>query len=235
MLLNTITDATNVLEALVRGLSLGGNPPSISIPLIDELPVAPNRLTSSNTFIVDSPIFIDALLPFTQQVNLATTALSLIKPNKWSMGEVVETNVFPTFTPYSAIPDVLPKPSVQYVSAIDQEWAYFKTYSQGVNDYLSWFENILIERGSVNSWSTSLNILPLSEPMTRVMGGVEFNTKSINLSESLRNHTLSLQQVKDEADSYFNAVIDMGLVTDEVDKVYDFGLITDTTITNDIG
>ena len=71
--------------------------------------------------------------------------------------------------------------------------------------------------------------------MTRVMGGVEFNTKSINLSESLRNHTLSLQQVKDEADSYFNAVIDMGLVTDEVDKVYDFGLITDTTITNDIG
>ena len=41
--------------------------------------------------------------------------------------------------------------------------------------------------------------------------------------------------MKDEADSYFNAVIDMGLVTDEVDKVYDFGLITDTTITNDIG
>ena len=71
--------------------------------------------------------------------------------------------------------------------------------------------------------------------MTRVMGGVEFNTKSINLSESLRNHTLSLQQVKDEADSYFNAVINMGLVTDGVDKVYDFGLITDTTITNDIG
>jgi hypothetical protein len=71
--------------------------------------------------------------------------------------------------------------------------------------------------------------------MTRVMGGVEFNTKSINLSESLRNHTLSLQQVKDEADSYFNAVINMGLVTEGVDKVYDFGLITDTTITNDIG
>ena len=235
MLLNTITDATNVLEALVLGLSLGGNPPSINIPIIDELPIAPNRLTNSNTFIVDSPVFIDALFPFTQQVNLATTALSLIKPNKWDMGGVVETNVFPTFTPYSATPDVLPKPSVQYVSAIDQEWAYFKTYSQGVNDYLSWFENILIERGSVNSWSTSLNILPLSTPMTRVMGGVEFNTKSINLSESLRNHTLSLQQVKDEADSHFNAVINMGLVTNAVDKVYDFGLITDTTITNDIG
>ena len=235
MLLNTITDATNVLEALVRGLSLGGNPPSVSISLVDELPVAPNRLTNYNTFIVDSPIFIDALLPFIQQVNLATTTLSLIKPNKWDMGGVIETNIFPTFTPYSATPDVLPKPSVQYVSAIDQELAYFKTYSQGVNDYLSWFENILIERGSVNSWSTSLNILPLSNPMTRVMGGAEFNTKSTNLSESLRNHTLSLQQVKDEADSYFNAVIDMGLVTDGVDKVYDFGLITDTTITNDIG
>lgn len=235
MLLNTITDATNVLEALVRGLSLGGNPPSVNIPIIDELPVAPNRLTNYNTFIVDSPVFIDALLPFIQQVNLATTVLSLIKPNKWDMGGVVETNIFPTFTPYSATPDVLPKPSVQYVSAIDQELAYFKTYSQGVNDYLSWFENILTERGSVNSWSTSLNILPLSNPMTRVMGGVEFNTKSINLSESLRNHTLSLQQVKDEADSYFNAETSMGLITDVVNKVYNFGLITDATITNDIG
>ena len=207
----------------------------MSLTHIDELPTAPDRLTTYTTFTTDAPIFIDALTPFIAQVNSNLMEIATYKPNKWNMGEVVETNIFPTFTPYSATPDVLPKPSVQYVSAIDQEWAYFKTYSQGVNDYLSWFENILIERGSVNSWSTSLNILPLSNPMTRVMGGAEFNTKSINLSESLRNHTLSLQQVKDEADSYFNAVIDMGLVTDVVDKVYDFGLITDTTITNDIG
>ena len=207
----------------------------MSLTHVDELPTAPDRLTSNTTFTTDAPIFIDALAPFIAQVNSNLAEIATYKPNKWDMGEVVEANVFPTFTPYSATPDVLPKPSVQYVSAIDQEWAYFKTYSQGVNDYLSWFENILIERGSVNSWSTSLNILPLSEPMTRVMGGVEFNTKSINLSESLRNHTLSLQQVKDEADSHFNAVINMGLVTDEVEKVYDFGLITDTTITNDIG
>ena len=207
----------------------------MSLTHIGELPTAPDRLTNYTTFTTDAPIFIDALTPFVAQVNSNLAEIATYKPNKWNMGGVVETNVFPTFTPYSVTPDVLPKPSVQYVSAIDQEWAYFKTYSQGVNDYLSWFENILIERGSVNSWSTSLNILPLSEPMTRVMGGVEFNTKSINLSESLRNHTLSLQQVKDEADSYFNAVIDMGLVTDVVDKVYDFGLITDTTITNDIG
>ena len=207
----------------------------MSLTHIDELPTAPDRLTTYTTFTTDTPIFIDALTPFIAQVNSNLMEIATYKPNKWDMGGVVETNIFPTFTPYSATPDVLPKPSVQYVSAIDQEWAYFKTYSQGVNDYLSWFENILIERGSVNSWSTSLNILPLSNPMTRVMGGAEFNTKSINLSESLRNHTLSLQQVKDEADSYFNAVIDMGLVTDVVDKVYDFGLITDTTITNDIG
>ena len=207
----------------------------MSLTHIDELPTAPDRLTSYTTFTTDAPIFIDALAPFIAQVNSNLMEIATYKPNKWDMGGVVETNIFPTFTTYSATPDALPKPSVQYVSAIDQELAYFKTYSQGVNDYLSWFENILIERGSVNSWSTSLNILPLSEPMTRVMGGAEFNMKSINLSESLRNHTLSLQQVKDEADSYFSAVIDMGLVTDEVDKVYDFGLITDTTITNDIG
>lgn len=207
----------------------------MSLTHVDELPTAPDRLTGYTTFTTDAPIFIDALAPFIAQVNSNLAEIATYKPNKWDMGGVVETNIFPTFTPYSATPDVLPKPSVQYVSAIDQEWAYFKTYSQGVNDYLSWFENILTERGSVNSWSTSLNILPLSNPMTRVMGGAEFNTKSINLSESLRNHTLSLQQVKDEADSHFNAVIDMGLVTEGVDKVYDFGLITDTTITNDIG
>ena len=204
----------------------------MSLTHIDELPTAPDRLTNYTTFTTDAPIFIDALTPFIAQVNSNLVEISTYKPNKWNMGGVIETNIFPTFTPYSATPDVLPKPSVQYVSAIDQEWAYFKTYSQGVNDYLSWFENILIERGSVNSWSTSLNILPLSGPMTRVMGGVEFNTKSINLSESLRNHTLSLQQVKDEADSYFNAVINMGYITDTSTTIIDCGVITDTVISN---
>ena len=204
----------------------------MSLTHIDELPTAPDRLTNYTTFTTDAPIFIDALAPFIAQVNSNLAEIATYKPNKWDMGGVVETNIFPTFTTYSATPDVLPKPSVQYVSAIDQEWAYFKTYSQGVNDYLSWFENILIERGSVNSWSTSLNILPLSEPMTRVMDVGEFNTKSVNLSESLRNHTLSLQQVKDEADGYFNAVINMGYITDASTTTIDCGVITDTVISN---
>ena len=204
----------------------------MSLTHIDELPTAPDRLTNYTTFTTDAPIFIDALTPFIAQVNSNLMEISTYKPNKWNMGWVVETNIFPTFTPYSTTPDALPKPSVQYVSAIDQEWAYFKTYSQGVNNYLSWFENILIERGSVNSWSTSLNILPLSSPMTRVMGGAEFNTKTINLSESLRNHTLSLQQVKDEADGHFNAVIDMGYITDASTTTIDCGVITDTLISN---
>ena len=69
----------------------------------NELPTPPNRLTNYNTFIVDSPVFIDALLPFTQQVNSASTTLSLNKPNIWNMGDIVETNIFPTFTPYTVI------------------------------------------------------------------------------------------------------------------------------------
>ena len=132
----------------------------MSLTHIDELPTAPDRLYTYTTFTTDAPIFIDALTPFIAQVNSNLAEIATYKPNKWDMGEVVEANIFPTFTPYSATPDVLPKPSVQYVSAIDREWAYFKTYSQDVNDYLSWFENILIERGSVDSWSTSFNILP---------------------------------------------------------------------------
>ena len=204
----------------------------MSLTHIDELPTAPNRLTKYTTFNTDAPIFIDALTPFITQLNTNLNTVSDLKPNRWNMGNIIDTNSFPPMIVYTSNPEASPKPSVQYVSAIDQEWAYFKTYSQGVNDYLSWFENILIERGSVNSWSTSLNILPLSNPMTRVMGGVEFNTKSINLSKSLRNHTLSLQQVKDEADGYFNAVINMGLVTDTAITTIDCGEITDTTITN---
>ena len=204
----------------------------MSLTHIDELPTAPNRLTKYTTFNTDAPIFIDALTPFITQLNTNLNTVSDLKPNRWNMGNIIDTNSFPPMIVYTSNPEASPKPSVQYVSAIDQEWAYFKTYSQGVNDYLSWFENILIERGSVNSWSTSLNILPLSNPMTRVMGGVEFNTKSINLSESLRNHTLSLQQVKDEADGHFNAVIDMGYITDASTTTIDCGEITDTTITN---
>ena len=204
----------------------------MSLTHIDELPTSPDRLANYTTFTTDAPIFIDALAPFIAQVNSNLVKISTYKPNKWNMGGVVETNIFPTFTTYSATPDALPKPSVQYVSAIDQEWAYFKTYSQDVNNYLSWFENILIERGSVNSWSTSLNILPLSNPMTRVMGGVEFNRKATALSQSMRDHTKSVHQNKQQMDNWFNTTMDMGYITDAVTTTIDCGNITDTTISN---
>ena len=233
MLLNTITDATNILEALVRGLSLGGNPPSIDIPLVDELPVAPNRLTNYNTFIVDSPVFIDALLPFTQQVNLATTTLSLNKPNRWAMGDIVETNIFPTFTSYTGNPDSQVKPSVYYVSAIDSEYGYFKNYSAKVNTVLGWFDKIQTERGSVGVWNLPLiDIKPLSSPMTRNMGETEFNSKSTALSKSMRDHAASILQVKQQMDSWFNTTVDMGDITDAVTTTIDCGIITDTVISN---
>lgn len=233
MLLNTIIDATNVLEALVRGLSLGGNPPSVNIPLVDELPVAPNRLTNYNTFIVDSPVFIDALLPFTQQVNLATTTLSLNKPNRWNMGDIVETNLFPTFTKYTGNPDSQVKPSVQYVSAIDSEYEYFKNYSVKVDDVLHWFDNIQTERGGVDVWNLpTIDIKPISSPMTRNMGETEFNSKSVALSKSMRDHTQSLLDVKLQVDGWFNATMDMGYITDPVTNVFDMGDIADTVISN---
>lgn len=206
----------------------------MSLTHIDELPTSPNRLTNYTTFTTDSPIFIDALTPFVLQLNTNLDTVSTFKPNKWNFGKLVDTNIFPPLTPYSATPENNPKPSVLYVSSIDQEYAYFKEYSQSINDYLLWFENILTERGAVDSWGTSLDITQMSTPMTRVMGRSEFTVKSITLSNSLRDNTLSLQQVKGEADGYFNSTLSFGLITKSVDKTYNFGLITDTTITNDI-
>lgn len=233
MLLNTITDATNVLEVFVRGLSLGGNPPSVNIPLADELPVAPNRLTNYSTFIVDSLVFIDALLPFTQQVNLASTTLSLNKPNRWNMGNIIETKIFPTFAPYTGNPDSQVKPSVQYVSAIDNEYEYFKNYSVKANAVLGWFDNIQTERGSVGlSNIPTIDIKPLSSPMTRGMGEAEFNSKATTLSQSMRDHTDSVLQNKQQMDNWFNTTMDMESITDAVTTTIDCGNITDTVISN---
>lgn len=206
----------------------------MSLTHIDELPTAPNRLTNYTNFTTDAPIFIDALTPFAEQLNLNLDTLAGLKPNRWNMGKLVETNTFPAHVPYSITPDSAPKPSVLYVSSIDQEYVYFKTYSQGINEKLSWFENIQTERGSVDTWSTSLNVTKLSNPMTRVMGSVEFNTKAIQLSNSLRDNTLSLLQVKEEADEYFNANTNLGSVSDSVIEVLNFGSVTETVITNDI-
>lgn len=206
----------------------------MSLTHIDELPNAPNRLTNYTTFTTDSPIFIDALTPFVLQLNTNLDTVASFKPNMWNFGKLVDTNIFPPLITYSATPESNPKPSVLYVSSIDQEYAYFKEYSQTINNCLLWFENILTERGAVDSWGTSLDITQMSAPMTRVMGSSEFNSKAINLSNSLRDNTLSLQQVKDEADGYFNSTVSFGLIVEAVDKTYNFGLITDTTITNDI-
>ena len=203
------------------------------IAQINELPAPPNRLTNYNTFIVDSPVFIDALLPFTQQVNSATTTLSLNKPNRWNMGDIVETNIFPTLTSYTGNPDSQVKPSVYYVSAIDSEYEYFKNYSAKVNDVLCWFDNIQTERGSVGVWNLPLiNLKPLSSPMTRVMGETEFNSKATALSQSVRDHTASILQVKQQMDNWFNTTVDMGYITDAVTTTIDCGDITDTTISN---
>ena len=204
----------------------------MSLTHIDELPTAPNRLTKYTTFNTDAPIFIDALTPFITQLNTNLNTVSDLKPNRWNMGNIIDTNSFPPMIVYTSNPEASPKPSVEYISTIDQEYAYFKKYSQDINSYLIWFESLSTDRGEVDFWTTSLDISPLSEPMTRVMGEVDFNNRAIALSQSLREHTTSIQQVQQQADSLFNAIQDMGDIADTAITTIDCGEITDTTITN---
>ena len=204
----------------------------MSLTHIDELPTAPNRLTKYTTFNTDAPIFIDALTPFITQLNTNLNTVSDLKPNRWNMGNIIDTNRFPPMIVYTSNPEASPKPSVEYSSTIDQEYAYFKKYSQDINSYLMWFESLSTDRGEVDFWTTSLDISPLSEPMTRVMGEGEFNNRAIALSQSLREHTTSIQQVQQQADSLFNSIQDMGDITDTAITTIDCGEITDTTITN---
>ena len=204
----------------------------MSLTHIDELPTAPNRLTKYTTFNTDAPIFIDALTPFITQLNTNLNTVSDLKPNRWNMGNIIDTNSFPPMIVYTSNPEASPKPSVEYISTIDQEYAYFKKYSQDINSYLMWFESLSTDRGEVDFWTTSLDISPLSEPMTRVMGDEDFNNRAIALSQSLREHTTSIQQVQQQADSLFNAIQDMGDIADTAITTIDYGEITDTTITN---
>ena len=204
----------------------------MSLTHIDELPTAPNRLTKYTTFNTDAPIFIDALTRFITQLNTNLNTVSDLKPNRWNMGNIIDTNSFPPMIVYTSNPGASTKPSVEYISTIDQEYAYFKKYSQDINSYLMWFESLSTDRGEVDFWTTSLDISPLSEPMTRVMGEVDFNNRAIALSQSLREHTTSIQQVQQQADSLFNAIQDMGDIADTAITTIDCGEITDTTITN---
>lgn len=204
----------------------------MSLTQIDELPTAPNRLTKYTTFNTDAPIFIDALAPFITQLNTNLNTVSDLKPNRWNMGNIIDTNSFPAMIVYTSNPEVSPKPSVEYISTIDQEYAYFKKYSQDINSYFMWFESLSTDRGEVDFWTTSLDISPLSEPMTRAMGEEDFNNRAIALSQSLREHTTSIQQVQQQADSLFNAIQDMGDIADTAITTIDCGEITDTTITN---
>lgn len=204
----------------------------MSLTHIDELPTAPNRLTKHTTFNTDAPIFIDALTPFITQLNTNLNTVSDLKPNRWNMGNIIDTNSFPPMIVYTSNPEASPKPSVEYISTIDQEYAYFKKYSQDINSYLMWFESLSTDRGEVDFWTTSLDISPLSEPMTRVLGEGDFNNRAIALSQSLRDHTTSIQQVQQQADSLFNTIQDMGNIADTAITTIDCGKITDTTITN---
>ena len=234
MIQNTgqLIQLTNTLEGYVRRLAGGTALPS-SLIHIDELPTAPNRLTSYSTFNIDSLVFIDALYPFITILNVDLTMLTGTKPNRWNLGNIVETNIFPEFTPYTGNPLSHPKPSVQYVSSIDKEYGYLKGYSQAVNDVLQWFDNIHQERGEVdNSNIPDVDIKPLSSPISRIMGETEFNSKATTLSQSMRDHTVSVHQNKQQMDNWFNTTMDMGYITDAVTTTTDCGDIIDEVISN---
>ncbi len=223
---------TNTLEGYVRRLAGGTALPS-SLIHIDELPPPPNRLTNHSTFHVDSLVFIDALYPFKTILNTDLIIMTWTKPNRWNLGDIVETNIFPEFTQYTGNPSSIPKPSVQYISSIDTEYEYLRGYSRVVNDVLQWFDKIQTERGSVDVWNLpTLDIKPLPSPMTRIMGETEFNSKSVALSKSMRDHTASILQVKQQMDNWFNTTMDMGYITDAVTTTIDCGNITDATISN---
>lgn len=204
----------------------------MSLTTITPLPPAMSRLTKPETFLSEMPVFVDALVGFVNQVNTNNLEVSLLKPNRWNMGTIEDEPSFPSFTPYTDDPDSLVKPSIEYVSSLDTVYQYMESYSNSVGSYMSWFDTLTINRGSVDVWSSSFNILDLSEPMTRVMGITEFNTKSSGLVTSLRDHTNSLKQVQMSAESLFNGTEDLGTLTGTVTETIDCGLITDTTIEN---
>lgn len=227
-----LVQLTNTLEGYVRRLAGGTALPS-SLIHIDELPPSPNRLTNYLTFHVDSLVFIDALYPFKTVLNTDLTILAGTKPNRWNLGDIVETNIFPEFTQCKGNPSSIPKPSVQYISSIDAEYQYLRGYSQVANEVLQWFDKIQTERGSVDEWNLpTINIKPISSPMTRTMGETEFNSKSVTLSKSMRDHTESVIQNKQQMDNWFNTTVDMGYITDVVTTTTDCGDIIDEVISN---
>lgn len=207
---------------------------SFNNELIDPftLPKTPSRLIGFETFIIDNPLFIDALAPFKTSTNTNVLTVNNVQLNTWNLGGLVDTTPSFSFTPYTGNPQGKVKPSIEYVASIDAENEYYHNYSVEINNVLSWFKTFSEYYGQVSPLGTIGTITRLSNPPTRNMGVTLFNTSSENFSKSMRDHTQSIRNAQLSWVNVTSGVVDCGRLTESVTEIIDCGRISDSFITN---
>lgn len=228
-----LTKFVDRLESTVKNeLKMQGNT-RYDIFTVTEVASPPSRLARFDTFLTDTPRYLDSLIPSRSGINVNCLSVSTLTPNIWSFGKLVETNPPLDFQPYNLNPEALLKPSVKYVDELDLECAYYRQHSLKVNEVLNWISDSMTSRGEVDTWSgNDLKIEPLSQPMSRVMGEVEFNNTAIAFSRSMYTHTKSLSDAVTKINTWLNGSLILGGLSELVTEFIVGGNISDTVIEN---
>jgi hypothetical protein len=200
----------------------------MSAPLVTSLPTSPARLARPD----ESVIFLDALPTFRTQVNELSSYINSIILNKWDYGSVAVQPTFPNISQYQG--DVVPTETatVDYIASIDSVYQETTNYSAKLNDVGAYVDMLSNYIGTAPYDVDKPMVSGITSPHTRAMQRDVFNYRAELFTESLIDNINSLYQ-----SMWYNYITvfvgdDYGLITDtNITQELDYGLVIDTNIT----
>lgn len=189
----------------------------MSAPTVNNLPIAPSRLSRPSNFVTESTLFLDNLPTFRTQVNQLSSYINASIANKFCFGTIEGVRDFPSISQSTLYGVEYDSDSVEFTSAIDTLYLALQQYSSQLNGVGEWYDRVIGEVGTAPYDLDKPLINGITVPMNRTQSREAFNDTAALFSETSVDNINSLYQ------SMWYTYI-----TSCANE--DYGLVTDTTI-----
>lgn len=203
----------------------------MTAPTVDNLPTSPSRLSSTNNFVSESVVFLEALPAFRTQVNQLASYINSKIPNKWNFGKLNGIRSFPTIS-QTLLADIEYNNTIEFTGDLDALYSTLETYSNNINGASDWYDGVIAEVG-LGAYDLDKPLVSgITAPMNRAQDRTVFNSTADMFSATSVDNINSLYQAiwhtyqTSAGNCSFGSITDTTIITHIIG-----GSITDTNLT----
>ena len=203
----------------------------MTAPTVDNLPTSPSRLSSTNNFVSESVVFLEALPAFRTQVNQLASYINSKIPNKWNFGKLNGIRSFPTIS-QTLLADIEYNNTIEFTGDLDALYSTLETYSNNINGASDWYDGVIAEVG-LGAYDLDKPLVSgITAPMNRAQDRTVFNSTADMFSATSVDNINSLYQAiwhtyqTSAGNCSFGSITDTTIIT-----TINGGSITDTNLT----